>query len=191
MQDEGEAAPAASGGRHARLQTVKRVAVEETRRYVVAFLYIWLLLAMFTMHEQIALRTRGIVPFAPHGFALVNALVLAKVALVVEQLRLGARIKPHPLIWPIVIEAFLLAVLFIAMHVLESVVSGMLHGQALAASVPAVGGGGSLGLAFAAASFFVAMIPFCAFNQVTTAIGPARMRRILFGSPMPGGGEGR
>lgn len=89
MQDDGEAAPAAPRGRHARLQTAKRVAVEEFRRYVIAFLCIWLLLAMFAMHEPIALRARGIVPLVPHRFALVNALVLAKVALVAEHLRWG------------------------------------------------------------------------------------------------------
>jgi hypothetical protein len=110
-----------------------------------------------------------------------NALVLGKVALVVEDLRLGTRIKAEPLIYPIVFEAFILAVLFIAMHVLESVIGGWLHGEALAASIPAVGGGGLAGVVFAGLSFFVAMIPFCAFRQITLAIGWGRMRALLFG----------
>lgn len=178
---------------HARLQKMKHVAAEQLRSYTIFFLYIWVLLGMFTLHEEIALRTHAgaiqAIPFAPHGFALVNALVLAKVALVVEELRLGARIKAQPLIYPIVIEAFLLGVLFIAMHVLESVASGLMHGQALAASVPAIGGGGFLGLVFAASSFFVAMIPFCGFRHVAAAIGPGRMRTLLLGQPAQGSTE--
>jgi hypothetical protein len=176
---------ATGGGRHRRLETAKHVAVDEFRRYLVSFVYIWVLLGMFTLHEEIALRVHGgatqAIPFAPHGFALLNALVLGKVALVVEDLGLGARIKATPLIYPIVIEALILAMLFIAMHVLESVIGGWLHGAALAASVPAVGGGGALGLAFSMVSFFVAMVPFCAFRQITLAIGWDRMRGILFG----------
>ena len=172
---------------HGRLEKAKRVVVDEVSRYLVSFVYIWVLLGMFTLHEEIALRTHGgvreAIPFAPHGFAVVNALVLGKVTLIVEDLRLGARVKSQPLIYPILIQAFILAVLFIAMHVLESVVGGWLHGQALAASVPAVGGGGPAGVLFSALSFFVAMIPFCAFGQITLAIGWDRMRDILFGLP--------
>jgi len=195
MSDEGMSGTgraAADRSRHDRIEKVKHIAAEQFRSYVVSFVYIWVLLGMFTLHEEMALRTLGgdkqTVPFAPHGFALVNALVLAKVAMVVVELRVGSRIKPHPLIYPIVIEAFLLAALFIAMHVLENVVSGFLHGQALAASVPAIGGGGFAGLVFAATSFFVAMIPFCAFQNFQVAIGRDRMHALLFGRPTEGAG---
>ena len=171
--------------RDGRLQRAKHVVMDELSRYMISFVYIWVLLGMFTLHEEIALRTHGgakeTIPFAPHAFALVNALVLGKVALIAEDLRLGARVKAAPLIYPILIEAFILAVLFIAAHLLESVVGGWLHGQMLASSVPAVGGGGLAGVLFSALSFFVAMIPFCAFRQITRAIGWGRMRAILFG----------
>jgi hypothetical protein len=180
----GDTAGHGGGGRLAR---AKEVAVHEFRRYLIAVVYIWVLLTVFVVHEEMALRAHGgasqAIPFAPHGFALVNALVLGKVALVVEQLELGKRVKREPLIYPIVIEALILAVLFIAMHVLEGVVGGWVHGQALALSVPAVGGGGPAGVAFALFSFFVAMLPFCAFRQITLAIGWPRMRAILFGRP--------
>jgi hypothetical protein len=167
---------------HGRLGKAKEFVVDELRRYLVSFLYIYVLLGMFTMHEEIALRTHGGVAFAPHGFALVNALVLGKVALIVEDLRLGHRIKPTPLIWPIVLESLMLAVLFIAMHVLEHVIGGWLHGESLAASVPAIGGGGALGLFFSATSFFVAMLPFCAFRIIANAIGMERVWGLLFGT---------
>ena len=168
-----------------RLQKAKHVAAEEFRRYLIAFLYLYVLLGVFTVHEDMVLRERSL-GLAPHGWALVNALVLGKVMLVAEQLRLGTRIKPNPLIYPIVIEAFILSVLFLVIHVLEHVVTGMIHGEALAASIPMIGGGGPLGVAFAAFSFFVALIPFCGFRQLSRAIGPERMRALLFGPPPQG-----
>lgn len=172
-------------GATSRRDWVKHAAADLFRRYLVAFLYLYVLLGVFTIHEEMTLRERSI-SFAPHGWALVNALVLGKVMLIAEDLRLGSRIKAHPLIYPIVIESFLLAVLFIAIHVLEHLVTGRIHGEALAASVPLIGGGGFLGLTLAAFSFFVALIPFCGFRQVSRAIGPERMRALLFGPP-PGG----
>jgi hypothetical protein len=177
---------AAGGTGHSKLQHAKEVAVDEFRRYLVCVAYIWVLLTLFVLHEEMALRTHGgasqALPFAPHGFAIVNALVLGKVALVVEQLRLGHRVKPSPLIWPIVIESLILAVLFIAMHYLEALLGALIHGESLAKSVPMVGGGGPLGVAFAMVSFFVAMLPFVGFRQLTLAFGWPRMREILFGT---------
>lgn len=169
-----------------RLHHAKEVAVDEFRKYLVSAAYIWVMLTLFVLHEEMALRTHGgasqALPFAPHGFAIVNALVLGKVALVVEDLRLGHRIKASPLIWPILLESAILAVLFIAMHYLEAALGAWIHGASLAKSVPMVGGGGALGVAFAMFSFFVAMLPFVGFRQLTLAIGWPRMRAILFGS---------
>jgi hypothetical protein len=184
MTDGAERGGSGAAG-HARLEKAKEVAAEELRRYLISVVYIGVILSLFTVHEEIALRTHGAeskaIPFAPHGFAIVNALVLGKVALVVEQLRLGERIRPTPLIYPIVFESLILAVLFLAMHLLESLIGGWLHGRPLALSVPVVGGGGAVGVFFAWVSFFVAMLPFCAFRRITMAIGWPRMREILFG----------
>jgi len=174
--------------RHDRLDRAKEVVVDQFRRYLVSTVYIFVMLSMFILHKEIALRTVGgassAIPYAPHGFALINALVLGKVALVVEELRLGQRWKPEPLIYPILLESLILAVLFIAMHLLEHVIGGWIHGESLANSVPAIGGGGAMGVLFATFGFFVAMIPFCGFRQITLAIGWARMRALLFGGPM-------
>jgi hypothetical protein len=179
--------PEAGAAPLGRLHHAKEVVADEVRRFLIAAVYLFVLLTMFTLHEEIALRAHGgesrAIPFAPHGFALVNALVLGKVALMVENLRLGSRIRARPLIFPIVFEALILAVLFVAMHVLESLIGGWLHGESLAKSVPAVAGGGAAGIAFAMFSFFVAMLPFCGFRQITLEIGWPRMREILFGTP--------
>lgn len=184
-QDMNETAGGSDPAGHQTLHKAKEVVMDQLRRFLIAFVYILVLLSMFTLHEEIALRTHGgvsqAIPFVPHGFAIINALVLGKVALVVEELRLGARWRPEPLIYPILLEALILAVLFIAMHYLEHLVGAWIHGEALARSVPAVGGGGVWGVVFATFSFFVAMIPFCGFRQLTQVIGWPRMRAVLFG----------
>ena len=57
-------------------------------------------------------RRRGI-SFSAQGFAFFNALVLAKVMLVAEDLDLGRWLQRRPLIYPILHESLLLTVLFI------------------------------------------------------------------------------
>jgi len=174
--------PAGAPRDRSRLDKVKQVAAEEFRAFLLSFLYLYVLLGVFTLHQQITLREHDI-SFAPHGWALINALVLSKVMILAEKLKLGSRIVPHPLIYPIVIEALILAALFIGMHVLEHVVAGLIAGESAAASVPLIGGGGMFGLVSVAVSMFVALIPFCGFRQISHALGHGRMQRLLFSPP--------
>jgi len=144
------------------------------------FLYLWLLLGLFAVHEAVVLREHSI-GYAFHGVALVNALVLAKVMLIAEDLRLGHRLWANPPIVSIVLESLLFAVLFIFVHVLEHVISGLFGGESLSRSIPAIGGGGMKGLACVALILFVALIPFFAFRHLSRLLGDGRIMQIMFG----------
>lgn len=78
---------------------LKARALDEGTRFMVMFLYLWVLFGLFVLNERIILGQRGI-DFSPHGFALLNALVLAKVMLVTEDLNLGRWMRRRPLIYP-------------------------------------------------------------------------------------------
>lgn len=159
---------------------LKQRAMEEIRRFFVMFLYLWVLFGLFVLNEQIILRQHGI-GFSSQGFALINALVLAKVMLVAEDLNLGHWLRGRPLIYPIMHESFVFAVLFICFHVAEHVVVGWFKGETVAASVPAIGGGGFAGLLCVTLILFIALIPFFAFRNVDRALGEGRWRALLFG----------
>jgi hypothetical protein len=162
---------------------LKARAIHEVRRFVVIFLYLWVILGCFVLNERIILAQRGIFVSA-QGFALINALVLAKVMLVVEDLNLSRWVPPRPLIYPILHESLLLTVLFICFHIVEKVVTGLLMGESVAASVPAIGGGGLGGLVCVAVILFVALIPFFAFKHVGRALGEGQLNAMLFGTPI-------
>lgn len=153
----------------------------ELRRFVLMFLYVWVLSLLFVLHDDIAFRQRGI-SFTAHGFALFNALILAKVMLMAEDLDLGRWFQRRPLIYPILYESILLSALFICFHVFEHVVIGLVKGESLAASIPQIGGGGLAGLACIAVILFVALIPFFAFKHVSREFGEGRMNAMLFGT---------
>jgi cytochrome c oxidase subunit IV len=163
--------------------SLKTRALHEVRRFAVMFLYLWLILGLYVLSEKVALAQRGTLVTA-QGFALVNALILAKVMLIVEDLNLLRWIRPRPLIYPIVCESLLLSLLFICFHVLEKVIGGLLAGRSVAESVPAIGGGGIVGLVSVAVMLFVALIPFFAFKHVARELGQGRLNAMLFGTPI-------
>ena len=159
---------------------LKERALEEGRRFLIMFLYLWAMFALAALHERIILRQLD-ASLPSQGFAFVNALVLAKVMLVAENLKFGSRPKSGPLLRPILQESFAFALLFIAVHYLEHILLGWLHGESWRASVPAIGGGGIAGLICGAIAMTVALIPFFAFRDVNRALGGNRLVELLWG----------
>jgi len=164
-----------------RAQRIKERAREEFRRFVLLFVYLWLMFGLFALNERVILQQQGI-NFVAQGFALINALVMAKVMLVAEDLNLGRWLERRPRIYRILHDALLMTVLFIVFHILERMLVGTIHGEAAAASIPAIGGGGIGGLVCVSLILFISLIPRFAFWSISQALGPGQMRQLLFGS---------
>jgi hypothetical protein len=162
--------------------------LDEARRFAVMFLYLWVLFGLFVLNERIILDQRGI-GFSSHGFALLNALVLAKVMLVTEDLNLGRWMRRRPLIYPILFESLLLTIMFICFHVAEHFVVGLVERETVAASIPAIGGGGLAGVVCVAVILFVALIPFFAFRNVSRELAPGQLNAMLFGTAIKAAGD--
>jgi hypothetical protein len=163
--------------------TIRERVVEEIRRFLWMFFYLWVVLGIFVLSEQITLRQHGL-RFTALGFAFINALILAKVMLLAEDLKLGQRqLRNCPLFVRIVFESFIFVVVFIVFHVIEEVVVGMVAGKTAAESVPAIGGGGVVGLVSVAILYFLAMLPYFGFRNLERALEPGKLRGLLFGPP--------
>jgi hypothetical protein len=153
---------------------------DEFVRFIILFFYLWVLFGCFVIIQDIILRQEGR-PVALQGVALINALVLAKVMLVFEDLDLGRWLELRPLIYPILFETSVLTILFLCFRVAEKIVEGLFRGQTIASSVPEIGGGGLVGLTGVAFILFVALIPFFAFRNITRVLGRDHMYKLVFG----------
>jgi hypothetical protein len=162
--------------------------IKEVKLFAVMIVYLWVLFELFTLYEFIILRKRGIYFSPQEGFALINALVFGKVMLVALDLGLGHRIRRHPLIFPILFETFLLIVICIGAYIVEHLVVGLFKRETLASSIPAIGGGGLLGYVCVAVIFFIEMLPYFAFRNVSRELGPGRLNAMLFGTKVPDDG---
>lgn len=162
--------------------TLHQRAFETFRHFLVLFLYLWALFALFVLNEEALARSHGS-PVVLQGFALLNALVLAKVMLVAEHFDLSRGLRRRPRIYAVLFDAALCTALFMVFHVVERVVAGKLHGESLSASMPSFGGGGLAGVLIVSAIFFVSLLPFFTFKHVSRAVGPDRMKAILLAPP--------
>ncbi len=165
-----------AGGRAAAL---KEIALRQARSFLFLFLYLWVLLGLFVLNQALVERAHGnAVTF--QGFAFLNALVLAKVMLVIEELEVARWLRGRPLILVILYEAVICTLFFLVFHVIERSVIAKFSGHAITAGAVEVGGGGLVGALIVSIILFVSLLPFFAFKNVTRAIGADRMRQILF-----------
>ena len=160
--------------------------LHEAARFGTMFVYLWLVFGLFVLFERTIRGQMGL-GYQSQGFALLNALVLAKVMLVAEDLRLDRTLRGLPPAYAAVGEATLFAIVFIVFHVLESLAVGLLHGSTVARSVPAFGQGGFVGSVTVAAIMFVMLVPYFAFRDIGRALGPGELRRLLFSRPVSAG----
>jgi hypothetical protein len=157
--------------------------LEEFKHFVVLFLYLYIILGLFVLNEHIILGQRGVNFSVAQGFAVINALIMAKVMMIADLFDIGRVMRRRPLIQRILFDSAAFTVVFLLFHVAEGLVVGRIKGQTFADSLPNIGGGGFLGPLCVAAILFFALMPFFAFRSLSIALGPDRMRALLFGQP--------
>lgn len=163
-----------------RLHRLKTGAIEETRKLFAIFLYLWVLLSLFSFHKALVLKEEYVI--YDQGFALVNALVLAKVILIGELLHIGENLKNKPIIYPILFKSAVFALLLICFHVIEQSLRGiLLEGKSFSQSISSIAGGRLQDIVLIGIIMFVVLIPFFAFRELDRTIGAIEFRALLFG----------
>jgi hypothetical protein len=153
------------------------------RQFVGLFIYLYVMLGLFLLHESVVLA-RYDIAFTRYGFALVTALVLAKVMLVMEDFNLVRGFESRPAIYPIVYKAVVYAIVFILFYAAEETLGGLLRGDTLRASVPSIAGGTPQGLLAAEVITSLALVPYFAFKEVGKVLGERELHELLFTRPM-------
>jgi HlyD family secretion protein len=162
-----------------RLQRLKSGAIEETRKLFWIFLYLWVLFSLFSFHKALVLKEEYLI--YDQWFALINALVLAKVVLIGEFFNLGDNFKNRPLIYPILFKSAVFAALLICFHIIEQAFRGLLGGMTFSQSISSIGGGKLQGILMLGIIMFVVLMPFFAFRELDRAIGAIEFHTLLFG----------
>jgi hypothetical protein len=158
-------------------KSLKERAISELEKYAVISVYLWVLFALFSLHRQL-LQGHGVSVWQ-QGFAIVNALVFAKVILIGEALELGKSQESRTLAWVVLCKSLIFAILLVAFHLLEEAIRAWFEGQPLSAAVTE-SGGSLAGVVAYAAIFFVVLIPFYAFQEAARVLGSDALWDLFF-----------
>jgi hypothetical protein len=149
--------------------------------YLLITLYLWVFFALFTVQKSIVLAEQNI-DFAPHGFALINALALAKVILIAQDFHFGDRFKDEPLLYPILFRSAVFTILLGCFKFLEEIAVDAFHGKPVNLSITAIGGGTVKGTLFVTVLMFILLIPFFCFAELKRVLGEDKLETMLFRS---------
>jgi hypothetical protein len=151
------------------------------KEYLFISCYLWIVFALFVLYKSVILAEHDI-SFAANGFALINALALAKVMLVARELRLGDWFTEAPLIYPTLLKSGIFAVLLGCFKILEEAAVGLYQGRSFAESITAIGGGTVKGILSLMAILAVLLIPFFGFTELRRVFGEDKLEKIFFSS---------
>ncbi len=165
----------------------KEKALREIVEYWSAFSYLALFFGSFTWYRRLILAQYEISYFH-YGSAVVEALVLAKVILVGDALKLGRRLEDRPLIYSTLNKAVIFTLWVGVFSVVEFAVEGWIDGKGLDQILNAMRSENVDELLAKCLVTFVSFIPFFAFRELERVLGEGTLKS-LFLHPRPNGRE--
>lgn len=158
--------------------SLKARALEEMKKYLAITLYLWVLFALFGLYRKVLLQENGIDLWI-QSYALVNALVFAKVVLLGEILDIGKGMRKLALIWAVLGKSLLFTALLILFHMAEETVRALIKHLPVAETALSFGGGSWQGVFVYSALMFVTLVPVIAFREVADAVGKNTLWKLL------------
>ena len=158
---------------------VKKKIVHEVTEYWIIVCYLALVFAAFTRYRRLILAAHDIT-YTNYGVAVIEALVLAKVVMIADVLRLGRRLEHKPLICSTLLKTVVFSVFVGAFTLLEHVIKGLWRGEGITGGIAGLLGKGHHELLAGCLVTFVAFIPFFAMRELGRVLGEGRIQTLFF-----------
>jgi hypothetical protein len=166
---------------NAQAVTLKQKATHELVQFVAIFLYLAFFFCALSTYSMLLLKEFSVWYFT-YGFALINALVIAKVILIGEYAHLGKKHEAKPLLLAAIHKAFLFTLLVFAFHVVEEVIKLLIHRKDMATALHEIRIDDLLGRSLVV---FCTFIPLFAFRELQRVLGEEKFRALFFGTGTP------
>ena len=157
----------------------KQKLFHELIEYWINFVYLALFFGVFTAYRRLIMAEYQI-GYQHYGIAVIKALVLAKVIMIGDFLRLGRRLEDKSLIFPTLYKSAVFSIWVAVFNVLEDVIKGLLHGTGLAGGFVELISKGKDELLAGCLVIFFAFIPFFAFKELGELLGESKIRGLFF-----------
>src|SRR5581483_5808327 len=157
----------------------KQKAAHELSEYWINFVYLACFFCAFTWYRRFILAEYQIT-YLHYGIGLVEALILAKVILIGDFLRLGRGLEGKVLILPTLYKTFVFTVFVGLFGLLEHTIGGLLHGDGLAGGWEELRHTGKYELLARCLVTFFTFIPFFAFKELGRLLGEGKIIQLFF-----------
>ena len=149
---------------------LKQKIQHELKHYWLIVLYMAIFFGAFSNYRRLLLAHHGI-SYEDYGIAVIRALVLSKVVLVAETLRLGRGYEEKPLIVPTLYKTFLFTVCVVVFDIAEGLVRGLIGGLGPMGAVDEVISRFNYEWLSRALVIFFAFIPLFAVRELRRVLG--------------------
>jgi hypothetical protein len=156
----------------------KQKLIHELVEYWINVAYLSFFFGVFITYRRLILAEYHI-PYGDYGIALIKALVLAKVIMIGDLLRLGRGLENRPLIFPTLYKTVIFTLWVVLFGVVESLIRGLLHGKGLAGGFDELMSKGIYELLAGCLVIFFAFIPFFAFKELERVLGEGKIRELF------------
>jgi hypothetical protein len=162
----------------------KERARRELVDYWITAVYLMLFFGAFITYRRLLLAEYHI-HYTHYGFAIIQALVLAKIILIGDLIGVGRLRKDRPLILTTLFRAARFTVWVVLFTILEHMVEGLVRGEGLEGGVRELLHQGKYELLGHALVVFFTFIPFFAFRELDQVLGERKIWKLFFRKVAP------
>jgi hypothetical protein len=156
----------------------KQKAARELKDFAVVALYLAFFFCTLVTYTMLLLKKYDI-SYLNYGFAIINALVIAKVILIGEMVHFGTGAEARPLYQSVVYKAFVFSLLVLAFHFLEEFIKRLIHHKPFGAVWNDIHFDDLIGKTLVV---FCTFIPLFAFRELRRVLGDEKLHTLLFKS---------
>jgi hypothetical protein len=158
---------------------VKKKIREEFALYWINVVYLSLMFAAFTQYRRLILAAHDIT-YTHYWVAVVEALVLAKVILIGDALRLGRRLEHKPLIYSTILKTIAFSIFVGIFSIIERTVTALWKGDGLKEALLDFFARGTDELLAGCLVILVAFIPLFAYRELERVLGKGKIFNLFF-----------
>ena len=157
----------------------KQKLASEMVAYWITVLYLSLFFGMFITYRRLIL-VQYQVSYEEYGISIIKALVLAKVIMLGDLLRIARGFETRPLVYPTLFRSFIFTFWVLGFVILEHTIRGLLHGKGLAGGFEEFLQQDRYELLARSLVTFFAFIPFFAVKELGQVLGRGRIHELFF-----------
>jgi hypothetical protein len=158
---------------------LKEKIFHEMAEYWIIVCYLYLVFAAFTWYRRFLLAAYDIT-YTDYGVALIEALILAKVIMIGDVLRLGRGLEHKPLIYPTLFRTVVFSLFICAFTFIEHAIKNFWSGKGMGGSFVEFYGKELHEFLAGFLVVFVAFVPFFAFRELGRVLGEGKIRALFF-----------